>query len=69
VRVIEQAFAVKSQQQFPADNVLESAAGLNPVPMFAQFPGNMGPALFAMFTDRRLDDERVIRGNFAVSDD
>jgi hypothetical protein len=66
--VFDQAFSVQGQQQFPTGHVLEPAAGLNPVPIFAQLPGNMGPALVPVFIDHCLDDGQVLGGNFAVSD-
>lgn len=68
-RIIDQAFSVQSQKQFPAGHVLEAAAGLNPVPMFAQFPGNMGSSPAPVFIDHGLDDGQILGGNFAVSDD
>jgi hypothetical protein len=67
--VFDQALSIESQQQFPAGHVLKPAAGLNPVPMFAKFLGNMGPAPVPVFIDHGLDDGQVFGGNFAVSDD
>jgi hypothetical protein len=68
-RIIDQAFSVQGKQQFPAGHVLETATGLNPVPVFAKLPGNMGPALVPVLIDHSLDDGQVLGGNFAVSDD
>jgi hypothetical protein len=59
---------VQGKQQFPAGNVLEPADGLNPVPMFAQLSGNMGPASVPVFFDHCLDNGKIFGGNFAVSD-
>lgn len=67
-RIIDKAFSMKREEKFPTGHVLESAAGLNPVPIFTQFPGNMGPAPVPVFTDHCLDDGQVLSGNFAVSD-
>jgi hypothetical protein len=50
-------------------HVLEPAAGLSPVPMFAQFTGNMGPSPAPVFIDHSLDNRQVFGGDFAASDD
>jgi hypothetical protein len=67
--IIDQTLSVQGKQQFPAGHVLEPAAGLNPVPMFAQLPGNMGPAPVPVFIYHGLDDGQILGRNFAVSDD
>ena len=67
-RVIDQAFAVKRQQQLSTGHVFERAAGLNPVPMFLQFSENMGPAPIPVLIDYCLNDGQVFGGYIAVSD-
>jgi hypothetical protein len=67
--VFDQPFSVKGQKQFPAGHVLEPAAGLNPVPVFAKFPGYMGPTLVPVLVNHRLDNRQIFGGDFAVSDD
>jgi len=37
--------------------------------MFAQLPGNMGPALVPVLVDHCLNDWQILGGDFAVSDD
>jgi hypothetical protein len=68
-RIIDQTLSVKRQKEFPAGHVLEPTAGLNPVPVSAKLPGNMGPAPVPVFIDHCLNNGQVIGGNFAVSDD
>jgi hypothetical protein len=68
-RVFDQPFSVKGQQQFPASHVLDPAAGLNPVPVFAKFPGYLGPTFVPVLVNHGLDNGQIIGGNFAVSDD
>lgn len=63
-RVIEQTFSMQGQQHFPAGHIFEAAAGLNPVPLFAQFPGNMSPASVPVFMDQGLNKGQVFGGNF-----
>jgi hypothetical protein len=66
-RIINQAFSVKGQKKLPAGHIFKAAAGLNPVPVFAQFPGNMSPAPVPVFIDQFLDNGQIFGGNFAVS--
>jgi hypothetical protein len=67
--IIDQAFSGQGQHQFPGGQALEPAAELNPVPMSAKFPGNVGPALVPVFVNHCLDNGQVFGGNFAVSVD
>ncbi len=68
-RIVNKTFAIQGQPKFPAGHVFKPAAGLNPVPMFAQLSGNMGPASAPVLSGHCLDDGQVFGGNFAVSDD
>jgi hypothetical protein len=68
-RIIDQAFSVQGKQQFPAGHVLETAIGLNPVPVFAKLPGNMGSSPVLVLVNHCLDNGQIFGGNFAVSDD
>lgn len=68
-RTVNKTFAIQSHQQFPAGHVFKMAAGLNPVPVSAQLPGNMGPPFVPVFVNHCLDDGQVFGGNFGVSDD
>jgi len=67
-RIIQQAFSMQGQKEFSAGHVFESSIGLNPVPLFAQFHGNMGPASVPVFMNYGLNNVQVFGGDFAVSD-
>jgi hypothetical protein len=68
-RIVDQAFSAQSQQQFVAGHVLEPATGMNLVPVFAQFPGNMDTAFVPVFIDHCLDKRQILGDKFAVSDE
>jgi hypothetical protein len=63
------AFSVQSKQQFVAGHVLEPTTGMNLVPVFAQFPGNMDSAYVPVFIDHCLDKRQALGDKFAVSDE
>lgn len=58
----------QGDQNFPAGHVLQSAVGLDPLPLLAELPGNVGAAAMPMFIDDVLDKGNIFAGNDAISD-